>query len=58
MLFDKEYEDLIGTIQDYLNFLIQTELEEKIRAAETATEKIELAKYRDTNFKEAKHGQR
>ncbi|MCK5762244.1 MAG: toprim domain-containing protein, partial [Candidatus Izimaplasma sp.] len=57
-LFDKEYEDLIGTIQDYLNFQIQTELEGKIRAAETVAEKIELAKYRDTNFKEAKHGQR
>ena len=57
-LYDKEYEDLIGTIQDYLNYQLQIELEEKIKSAETAVEKIELAKYRDINYKEAKHGQR
>jgi DNA primase len=57
-LFDKEYEDLIGAIQDYLNSQLQQDLEDEIRSAPTVVEKIELAKYRDVNFKEAKHGQR
>lgn len=56
--FDAEYEDLISTIQDYLNSLLQEEFEEKIRVAPTVKEKIELAKYRDVYIKEAKHGQR
>ncbi len=57
-LLDKEYEDLIYTIQDYINLQLQLDLEDKIKVAETAVEKIKLAKYRDVNFKEAKHGQR
>jgi len=57
-LYDKEYEDLIEAIQDYLLYQLQNELEEKIKSAETAVEKIKLAKYRDINYKEAKHGQR
>ena len=57
-LLDKEYEDLIYTIQDYMKLQFQLELEDKIKAAETVEEKIRLAKYRDGNFKEAKHGQR
>ena len=57
-LFDKEYQDLIGAIQDYLNLQLQQDLEDEIRSAPTIVEKIKLAKYRDVNFKEAKHGQR
>ncbi len=56
--FDEEYDDLISTIQDYLNSLLQEEFEQKIRVAPTVKEKIELAKYRDVYIKEAKHGQR
>ena len=55
-LFDKEYEDLIDAIQDYLNSHLQKDIEEKIKTAPTTIEKIKLAKYRDVNFKEAKHG--
>jgi len=55
-LFDKEYEDLIDAIQDYLNSHLQKDIEEKIKTAPTTVEKIKLAKYRDVNFKEAKHG--
>ena len=57
-LFDKEFEDLIDAIQDYINSHLQEEIEEKIRTAPTIVEKIELAKYRDVNFKEVKYGQR
>ena len=57
-LYDKEYEDLIEAIQDYLNSQLQEDLENKIKSAPTVMEKIELAKYRDVNFKEAKHGKR
>ncbi len=55
-LFDKEFEDLIEAIQDYINSHLQEEIEEKIKTAPTIVEKIKLAKYRDVNFKEAKHG--
>ena len=57
-LYDTEFEDLIGTIQDYINSLLQEEIEEKISLAPTNAEKIELAKYRDVYIKEAKHGKR
>ncbi len=57
-LYDKEYEDLIEAIQEYINSHLQIELEEKIKTAPTIIEKIELAKYRDVYIKEAKHGQR
>ena len=55
-LFDKEYEDLINTIQDYLKLQVRLDLEEQIKEAVTIEEKIRLAKYRDVEFKEAKHG--
>ena len=57
-LFDKEYDDLLSTIQDYINSLLQEEIEEKIRNAPTNNEKIELAKYRDVYIKEVQHGKR
>ncbi len=57
-LFDKEYDDLLSTIQDYINSLLQEEIEEKIKNAPTNTEKIELAKYRDVYIKEVQHGKR
>ncbi len=55
-LLDKEYDDLISAIQEYINSHLQLEIEEKIKTAPTIIEKIKLAKYRDINFKEAKHG--
>ena len=57
-LYDTEFEDLISSIQDYINSLLQEEIEEKIKDEPTNTEKIELAKYRDVYIKEAKHGKR
>lgn len=56
--FDAEYDDLITTIQEYINYLLQEEFEEKILLAPTIAEKIELAKYRDVYIKEEKHGKR
>jgi len=57
-LIEIEYRDLINTIQDYINFLLQEEIEEKIKEAPTVKEKIKLAEYRDVYIKEVKHGQR
>ena len=57
-LDDKEYRDLMGVIQKYLEYLVIQELEEKIRNAPTMLEKIKLAEYRDVKIKEAKYGQR
>ncbi len=57
-LLDKEYEDIINTINQYQQMLIKKKLEEQIKDAVTITEKIELAKYRDVKIKEDKHGQR
>ncbi|KFZ26428.1 MAG: DNA primase [Candidatus Izimaplasma bacterium HR2] len=58
VLDDKEYRDLMGVIQKYLEYLVIQELEEKIRNAPTMLEKIKLAEYRDVKIKEAKYGQR
>lgn len=57
-LDDKEYRDLLGVIQKYLEYLVIQGLEEEIANAPTTLEKIKLAEYRDVKIKEAKYGQR
>ncbi|MBU1019626.1 MAG: DNA primase [Firmicutes bacterium] len=55
-LLDKEFSDFFTVLQQYINTLVQKELEEKIKNAPTIVEKIKLAEYRDVYIKEAKHG--
>lgn len=57
-IIQKEYEDMIDTMNDYQQILARNLLEEKIKEAPTVNEKIKLAEYRDIKIKEDKHGQR
>jgi DNA primase len=55
-LLDKEFSDFFSVLQQYINTLLQKDLEEKIKNAPTVVEKIKLAEYRDVHIKEVKHG--
>lgn len=55
-LLDKEFSDFFSVLQQYINTLMQKDLEEKIKNAPTVVEKIKLAEYRDVHIKEVKHG--
>jgi DNA primase len=57
-LLQKEYDDMIDVLNEYQDIIQRTILEEKIKEAPTAEEKIRLALYRDIKIKEDKHGQR
>lgn len=53
----EEYKDLMETMVEYLEELKKKDNEAKIVKAETLKEKIALAKERDKQIKEVKHGQ-
>lgn len=57
-LSDLEFEDLIDTMYDYIEYLKQKDSDENIEKALTVQEKIAIAKERDIQIKEAKNGKR
>ncbi len=57
-IIPKEYEDLIGAMNDYQFNLIIAHIEQQMKSAPTIQEKIKFGEYRLQKIKEEKYGQR